>query len=154
MENDEYKSRCTYCKKEVLAENYIEHITKNSHSSNIPDIDRKKIEELVEDEKSIEKFVLKTYLEGDFAKKHLELKIINFTVENNLSFELGERLTTFLTSFSENHIHQIKNVKLNSKKISNIVSECVKPSLEEKIFDDLRSYKFSLVYCWIWLRIV
>ena len=57
--------------------------------------------------------------------------ILHFVIQNNLSFELGDRLSDFLRSMKSEHV-QMKNLSLNAKKMSLIVLNCMKPSLEEK----------------------
>jgi len=113
--------------------------TKNSRTSKLI------IEEIYGEEQELNKTIMKSYLNAEFSKRQLELMILNFIIENNLSFELGERLGIFLNSLKEQHISQLNHISTNSKKLSLIVSNCIKPILEDMAVYDLKTYKFSLL---------
>jgi len=140
--SDNTKAKCIYCNKKVLAENYIEHVTSFSHTSNIPENHNKLISRISEEDGDT---LLKSYLNSDIHKKQLELKLMNFIIQNNLSFELGERIGVFFNSLQPHYIQQLKNISINSKKISNMITHCVRPTLEEVVLEDLKTHKFSLL---------
>jgi len=101
-ESDE-EAKCVYCQKTLLAENYMDHVISARHAKS-PEAHKKIIDNLLQKENELNKTVMKTYLYADFNKKQMELKLVNFIVQNNLSFELGDRLSAFLVELSKEHL--------------------------------------------------
>ena len=138
-------AKCLYCKKTILVENYLEHLESTSHSQRTPEAHKVIISKISEEEEELNKTALKTYLNSEFHKRQLELLILHFVVENNLSFEVGGRFGTFLSSLKEHQLSQIKNISINSKKLSSMISHCIKPTLEEMALQDLMNFHYSLL---------
>ena len=143
-ESDE-EAKCVYCQKTLLAENYMDHVISARHAKRTPEAHKKIIDNLLQKENELKKTVMKTYLDADFNKKQMELQLVNFIVQNHLSFELGDHLSALLAELSKEHLQQFKHITLNSKKISTILSSCLKSALEEKALEDLKENKFGLL---------
>jgi len=88
-------AKCLHCQKIIIAENYLEHIDSTYHSQRTPEAPKIVISKISEEEEELNKAALITCLNSEFHKKQLESMILHFVVENNLSFEVGERFGTF-----------------------------------------------------------
>ena len=142
---NETLARCLYCQKSILAENYLEHVASSFHSLRIPEGHKPIISKISQEEEKLNSTVMKSYLNSEFSKRQLELMILQFVIQNNLAFELGSWLGEFLRSLKPEHIHQMKSISLSAKKMNSIVTQCMKPALEEKNLEVLKENKFSLL---------
>jgi len=73
---DDTKSKCLYCQKLILAENYLEHVTSTYHTSRIPEAHQVIISKYIQENQDLNNTALKTYINGEFYKQQLELIII------------------------------------------------------------------------------
>jgi hypothetical protein len=82
----------------------------------------------------------------NFAKKVklIEFKICKFVVENNLSFEVGEKLADLIKDLSNDPL-TLKKAYLDRKKISTIVCESFAPLIKNKIETKLAQSSFSIL---------
>jgi len=145
ISDDETQVGCIYCKRVILVENYLDHVASNFHNSKIPENHKTILAKFREDKENIDTTVMKSYLNAEFNKRQLELMILNFIIQNNVSFKLGERLAEFLSSLSPQRCSQINNIALSRRKIGIMVSNAIKNVIEDKSFEDLKTYKFSLL---------
>ena len=72
-----------------------------------------------------------------------EIKLAHFVIQNHLSFATGEKILKFMKDYCHDY-NIIKDATLSSEKISNLIKDCVTPTIKEILDKKLLDIPFSV----------
>ena len=148
----EYTVVCNYCspKDKIFGENIYNHIKTKRHENNTPENEMDKLTILKEEihQKKTKRLPKnEMILEDDLKQKDTKnyLTFIAFAASQGLSFSQISKIGRFLRSLAkEDKLNFLRTNYFDEEVISNVISECFRPTLLEKLYQDLQNYPFSL----------
>jgi len=132
---------------QMYGENLYNHLKTNRHKKNTPEEELEELEELkikIEENRDSKQGGKKKKVIKDPNEKNF-LEFIAFAVSLRLSYSQISKLGTFLKTFDqEGRLNFLKEQYFDEEVISNIVKDCFRPFLAQKMYNEISQNPFSL----------